>query len=286
MRRAAGACLLVALAIAVVAAGLPSSLAAHAHARPARGRSHGALAPSIARRDLATSIEHAFDGRAPIAELGGVQAGPRRVMLVIHGGAWHLVGPRKVRELAPVARRFQRWGWETVNVDYRPGLASLRDVVRFYDAVRGASGPGAEVCAYGDSAGGTLALLLAAHRPTLDCVIAAAAPTDFRSLRDDTPDRRLHARLARLFHGRFAELSPLAHAAEIRVPVLAGYATNDRMVPADQGFDLRAAVPGMVVRLLAPGSHRWVHSHVSAASLGRFVEAQRRFLARIGPGLV
>src|SRR3954452_7737199 len=85
---------------------------------------------------------------------------PAGIVLVIHGGAWRAAGPRTVALMDARARSFAGWGWAGAAGDYRPFADSPGDVVRAYDAVRGRY-PNLPICAYGESAGGHLALMLA-----------------------------------------------------------------------------------------------------------------------------
>ena len=89
---------------------------------------------------------------------------PAGVVLVIHGGAWRAAGPRTVALMDARARTFAGWGWAAAVVDYRAFADAPGDVVRAYDAARERY-PGLPICAYGESAGGHLALMLAVRRP-------------------------------------------------------------------------------------------------------------------------
>ena len=105
---------------------------------------------------------------------------PTGVVLVIHGGAWRASGPRTVALMDARARTFAGWGWAAAVVDYRAFADSPGDVVRAYDTARERY-PSLPICAYGESAGGHLALMLAVRRP-LRCVIDAAGPVDLPRL--------------------------------------------------------------------------------------------------------
>lgn len=64
-------------------------------------------------------------------------------------------------------------GWKTVEVSYPFG-----DVAAAYRAVAAQIPKSGPVIAFGESAGGTIALWLAAHR-RVDCAISVGGPTDF-----------------------------------------------------------------------------------------------------------
>ena len=89
-------------------------------------------------------------------------------MILVHGGAWR--GPDS-REQARLLREpgdlLLRRRWRVVSVDYRQGAQGLRDVVAAIERLGPRRG-GAPLCLYGESAGGQLALVAAAERPSLD----------------------------------------------------------------------------------------------------------------------
>ena len=104
--------------------------------------------------------------------------------------------------------------------------------MRAYDAAR-ARFPGLPICAYGESAGGQLALMLAVRRP-LACVIDAAGPVDLPRL-DGTPQADWVRAKALAAFGDLRDASPTHHAAAIRAPVLAGYARRRPDRPRQPG---------------------------------------------------
>ena len=264
MRRLLGAAAVVLVAAHVL---VPAAHAGHPIPRPTPF--HRALA-------------HILGLRAPYFEVTAPAATrrPAGVALVIHGGAWHLVGPTMVRRMRPEARRLNAWGWTTVNIDYRVGRPSLTDVMSFYDAVVRVVGTRTRLCADGSSAGGTLAMLLAVRRPGLDCVIASAAPTLLGALGGTRPERGLRDRAIRFF-GQVAlpEWSPADQANRIRCPLLTAYATNDHLVPVTQGLALLRRRPATQMVVLRPGRALWVHSRVAARGEREWEGRERRFLA-------
>jgi acetyl esterase/lipase len=192
-------------------------------------------------------------------------ARPAGVVLVIHGGAWRASGPRTAALMNARAHTFAAWGWVAGVVDYRGFADSPGDVVRAYDAARRRY-PGLPICAYGESAGGHLALMLAVRRP-LRCVVDAAGPVDLPRLRGTAQADWVRAKALASF-GDLRDASPTHHAAAIRASVLAGYAASDRIVPASQGRYLQRALPGAHVIELGPGAGpRFVHASVAPAAL-------------------
>jgi acetyl esterase/lipase len=203
---------------------------------------------------------------------------PAGVVLVIHGGAWRASGPRTATLMNARARTFAAWGWIAAVVDYRGFADSPGDVVRAYDAARRRY-PGLPICAYGESAGGHLALMLAVRRP-LRCVVDAAGPVDLPRL-DGTPQADWVRAKALAAFGDLRDASPTHHAAAIQASVLAGYAASDRIVPAGQGRFLQRALPGAhVIELGAGPGPRFVHASVPPAALRAWWGAVRAHLQR------
>jgi acetyl esterase/lipase len=203
---------------------------------------------------------------------------PAGVVLVVHGGAWRAAGPRTVALMDARARTFAGWGWAAAVVDYRAFADAPGDVVRAYDAAH-ARFPGLPICAYGESAGGHLALMLALRRP-LACVIDAAGPVDLPRL-NGTPQADWVRAKALAAFGDLRDASPTHHVAAIHAPVLAGYAAADRIVPASQGRYLKRALPrARVIELGTGAGPRFVHASVPAAALRSWWSAVRAQLQR------
>ncbi len=202
---------------------------------------------------------------------------PKGVVLAIHGGGWTSTGAAAMAAEAPEAARYARDGWLTYSIDYRPGPYALPDMLASYDLIR-RSHPRSTICASGDSAGGHLALMLAAKRRSLACAISHAGPTDLL----DFPAGVVHDRI-RDYLAPYVSLhawSPEVRARRIRQPLLLAYAPGDTVVPYAQGLAMRAAAPHARLITLPAGATPWVHSGVSGASLARERRAERAFLAR------
>ncbi len=222
-------------------------------------------------------------------ELGRV-AHPRGVMVMVHGGGWWKVGPGRVSELRPEAAFWRRRGWDTYNVDYAACTPrAIGNVVAFYDLARRAH-PRLPVCLVGGSAGGQLALMVAARRDPA-CVIGEAAPTDLRSVvRQFPPAAPARARKLVRYRAvnafgrrRLAAMSPVTHAAQITSPVLLAGAADDPIVPLAQARELARRLPARrgEVRVLAPGRFApFVHAKVSRLALRRFRGVELRFARR------
>jgi acetyl esterase/lipase len=129
--------------------------------------------------------------------------------------------------------RWRRHGWRGVIVDYPPGGDAPASVLRAYDRVRARYGPDLPICFYGESAGGQLALMVAARRHDVACVETAGAPTDLGAI-----DPRLGALAAhadrnarRAFPGdQLAAASPIRFAGDIRARLLLTHLRSDRVI--------------------------------------------------------
>lgn len=201
------------------------------------------------------------------------QRAPRAWVLTIHGGGWHEVGPGPTARMDGDVARLRRWGYGTVNVDYRGGAHAFPDVLDAYARLRRRVGRETPVCAMGASAGGQLALMLAIHRPELACVITHAAPTLLSSL-----GNRLQGYARRAFGPDLDRWSPALH--RVRQPVLIEQARHDRLVPFANALWLRDAAPRSRVIAFDRGSVPWTHASVDGAQLAAAREAERRLLAR------
>ena len=178
------------------AAGIVARGASTTVARPAAGRPPATIActqDSICREDQvapstaplgSAAALGALPFASEVAEPAGGRA-PRGVMLILHGGAWSSVGEAKLRITRGDAER-----WRARLAHGERHLPRLRGVgrgrARPLDGVRRTYGDKLPVCALGRSAGGHLALLLAARRPKLGCVVAQAALADLPALARQT----------------------------------------------------------------------------------------------------
>lgn len=219
----------------------------------------------------------------------GIFAGqpPKGIMLVIHGGAWFHIGPGAVAASRAEANRWRDRGWSTVNLTYRACAESVADALWFYDRSRAVAGPDLPVCATGMSAGGHLALMIAARRPDASCVVAQGAPSDLGSLPFQTafdggtfgqqsvgPTRVYWWSVAAFGLANLGSNSPAL--ASIKARVLAATAEHDTLIPAAQdaglAANLRAADAGAYVDTmrLAAGPEEFTHASISREALEAF----------------
>jgi len=216
-------------------------------------------------------------------------APPRPLVLLLPGSGFQGAGEAEERTLSIRAAVWEEWGLEARIAAYGRGRQGAEDAVAAVRAAR-AEDPRRAICLYGESSGGTWALLAATRVPGVTCVVAAAAPTDEETwLRSRPREAQLFARVVwpRFFGGpreddRFEPLDAW-RAARPGVPVALLYATGDRIVPPAQGR-VMAGVTNGPLRVLPPGEARFVHGGVDAAALDRALAETRAFVARAVSG--
>jgi hypothetical protein len=247
-----------------------------------------------ARADLAPGL---FAGHPPPGMLQAdntltmPQGHPRGFVLVIHGGSWIFTGPQALSLEAPEVHWLTGLGWAVYNVDYRAGWLSVVDVVAAYDHLRSLH-PAAPTCAYGESAGGQLAMLLAASRRSLRCVISAGGVTALGEVPEPLRILEQH-----VFHDRLQEFSPVRLASQIHGTLLCAGSSYDRIVPQrTQLAAIHEARPQTLVMLLAgaptPGGPsfsdppNFVHASITPAARRSFRQAVRAVLVGARAGAV
>lgn len=220
-----------------------------------------------------------------VGEPAGAFAGrpPLGVVVLFHGGGWYAHGEQAAAWARPEAERWRARGWRTVAATHRPCADAVTDALWVADRVLAAAGD-LPVCTSGMSAGGHLALLVAAARPAVDCAIGYGAPTDLVAIGGERVDRgedpavgdpdgpRWVANLAVAAFGERAlpGLSPAR--LPIAARVLVATAREDWAIPWQQATALRDAQqardPAAYVDLarLDAGPLPWVHGSVTAAS--------------------
>lgn len=201
----------------------------------------------------------------------------RRTVIVLHGGGWISSGRTPTELTALGTKRFARWGLRVVHADYRTGAAGLQDVLAVYDAERRRA-PRGRVCFYGESAGGHWALLAAARRRGVDCVVSAAGPADLLLTRLTDPGGLIDRLAGDAFGAALLSYSPAQQASRIRAGLLLEFAVTDTIVPPSQGFLLGRLARSAETVVLGDGEGPWIHSAVSRAQLRDLRARERRFL--------
>src|SRR5436190_17424557 len=179
--------------------------------------------------------------------------GPAKgVILILHGGGWSAVGPGGVESERSEADRWRARGWRTVNATYRACGSAGGDALWFHDRIRQLYGASTPVCTSGQSAGGHLALMVAAFRSDVGCVVDEAGPTDTAALAGETawdpttggqqdqgPRWVYNQMVAAFGQENLAWWSPAWLGVKARV--LFAIAAQDKFVSAAQGDDFAAA---------------------------------------------
>lgn len=201
--------------------------------------------------------------------------------MLIHGGGWRGIDRTAYAQEVARAQTFERLGYATLTIDYRAGVAGLADADRYYAQARRRFGA-LPICAYGESAGGHIALTLAVRHPDLACAISLAGPTDLAALPVE-PGAKLVTNFALDAFGanRLAEYSPALHADSIRARLLVVAAANDPLVPVEQAWLMTRAHPATRTIILPAGdlAGEFVHGPVDAAAADRATQAELEFLA-------
>ena len=192
-------------------------------------------------------------------------------VLLIHGGSWYRTDRAMVARVEANRPRLHAWGYATDLVRWRPRRSAFPDVLAAYDRLRRRVGAATPICAWGQSAGAHMALMLAIRRPGVACVVSEAAPTELS---------RLPANLLRRAHEAFgnglARRSPAFY--RLLTPALLEHATNDRLIPFGQLAAMRCAAPHSEALVLSPGSAPWIHSRVDPRQLAHAPVVEQRFL--------
>lgn len=203
------------------------------------------------------------------ALVGAAPAGAAGTVVLVPGSGFSGIGPREEPRLAISQRQWRDWGFATRYVRYRAGKSGERDVQA---AVARAKQRG-RVCVYGESSGGTWALLAAATQGVA-CVIVSAAPTDQESWSQSKAHgaRILSTERWPRYFGAPDEDNDFEPydvwmAFRPAIPALLLYGVGDLSVPPQQGR-IFATVPGNIrLRVLRRGSRVFVHSKVRRSDL-------------------
>jgi acetyl esterase/lipase len=239
----------------------------------------------------------------PTGEFAG--KAPKGVILLIHGGGWFGNGAGAVATMRDDADRWRARGWRTLNLTHRPCERAFSDVKWFYDRARELWGTGIPYCATGESAGGNMALSLAASRDSLSCVVDKSGPTDALSITDqrayapatggtqDSGPRWIYNLMTAAFgEEQLRWYSPAVF--PIKARVLAAFSERDPFVPVEQATELRDKMLArdansyVDVDVLGPGTDTAEkfagHAWVSQAALDDFYKREEQLVAPLVGG--
>ncbi|MEI6500427.1 MAG: alpha/beta hydrolase [Armatimonadota bacterium] len=235
--------------------------------------------------------------------------GPHPAVLTIHGGAWRAGDKSKV---AALSRRLAEAGFVCFAINYRlapryPFPAQMDDCAQAVGYVRSRAArydvdPN-RIAAWGESAGGQLALLLGVAEPNrfalnpkaaqseqVNAVVAFFSPADFR---DSASWPLITRQYARDFFGGQpsetidlrAQASPAAHVSAQCCPVLLVHGDRDLLVPVEQSRLMKAALDeaGVENRLiLVPGAGHNLQGASSAQREALYAEAAQWLTDHLG----
>ena len=207
-------------------------------------------------------------------------------ILMLHGGGWQGdLGSAADAVMGEWIERLRGWGYDVANLGYRSGADSLEDSLAAFDLLRERVGPDEPLCIFGGSAGGQLALIVAARRGAdVECVIDVAGPPDLEHW-GSQPAAGAGQRLAIEAFGedRLAELSPINNVDRIEAPVLVAAAPCDVYIElsAQESFVRALDRAGGQARLQVVESGddvSFAHCSVDDESFDRFLDAAEDFL--------
>ncbi|MCX6432395.1 MAG: alpha/beta hydrolase [Actinobacteria bacterium] len=163
---------------------------------------------------------------------GGASAGPRPVVVLIHGGYWRPEYDRT--HLRPMAAALAADGYPTVLLEYTriPGDpdAAIDDFRLALTSLAEAVDVSAGVVLVGHSAGGHLALLAANHATVIGCLALAPVADLVMAEYLDLDNGAVHAFLGRPAADR-PDLDPARHPVPA-VPTTLLHGVEDTLVPA------------------------------------------------------
>lgn len=256
--------------------------------------------PTLGRLAVAIAILLAWASPAPAAAVNPViditPVDPVGTVLMVHQGGW--AGPDRAKQEALMdfpGRLFLDRHWRVVSVDYAAGKAGLQSVLDAIGAELTAPASGGPLCLYGESAGAHLSLLASAQLPSVDCVVAFGAPTDFAAYAADVADGDNPVAAANydaLVHATFgdpgdatAPWEPAKVASRINADVLMARQADDDIVPAGQLSSFVAALPVVGTLVTAVGdvldpSQHYMHGTLSDTARAQLSDALGAFADR------
>jgi acetyl esterase/lipase len=207
-------------------------------------------------------------------------------IIVIHGGSWQGGTNFEYGWPASIAQWFNNNGYGTLNIDYRsapPIDNTFSDVLSAYDWLSAQNqslyGGKIPLCAWGESAGGHLALMLATARP-LNCVISQAGPTDLVKLPNETAGgvsaKNVWATLGTPVFGTdpatLKKWSPDSYC-PIATRILMGSSTTDQVVPQQQMADLKAkctSAQSVLLTGVKSGGYYFTHANITLSAFNQW----------------
>lgn len=257
----------------------------------------GTAAPLRIERDLAYGTRQApllLDLYLP-PNSASASSARRPAVLMIHGGSWQ----RGNRErMARNAEAIARAGFIVANIEYSLApdfqfpaqLEDCRAAVSWLrqNAERYGLDP-ARIGAFGFSAGGHLALLLATAQAeqnpdatAVQAVVAGAPPVDLLAFPENSAMRRLLGVRRRKAPQLYRDASPINHISADDPPTFLYHGRYDWIVPVDQSRRMaeRLEAAGVLVELFETKQGHLTAATDNAVGLTRAIEFLQKHLAR------
>jgi acetyl esterase/lipase len=207
---------------------------------------------------------------------------PKGVVIVLHKGGW-ASSAAAIRKSDDERRRLVTAGFLVIQASYTSnnGPAAVGDVINFYDYAE-AVYPAENVCVMGQSAGAHLALMAAAIRQDIPCVVSQAGPTDLTRT-DDSAELSVSKTTAFGTNPDTLRFwSPITHAWVFAGRSMFGHARNDLVVQYNHSTNLawKVGAPVNEMKLLGFGATvAWVHSYVYVSDLNAHYSKVFSFIA-------
>ena len=218
----------------------------------------------------------------PYHEWSGTVADPKGVVVLVHPGGW-ASRPSSLTWVADDRRRLVEAGFAVVVPTYASGNgpAAIKDISAFYNLARSRY-PAEKVCLMGNSAGGHLAMMVAAMRWDVPCVVSQAGPTDLTGaahpgVRDAVTNAFGTDPDTLRFH------SPLTHAWVFGGRLMLAHARNDFVVGFSQAEQMAAAAGVPLNEMGWSGEAPivyWMHGWTFAAQVEEHYRRTMAFIAQ------
>jgi len=239
---------------------------------------------SKSKLTIAQSIEREFAGREiPAYEVKGPTGGvpSKGTVLAFHGGGWLWSGAQFLRSMDDDVQRWRDRGFTTVNATYMPGKQSILDAVDFEDAILKSRMGGKPTITTGESAGGHLALMVAAKRPKVDLAVGQGAPTSLEKIADEVPAGLGEWVRMNWTRDEMVRDSPMTYADSIHGKVLLGSSSGDTGL-VQHARDFKAARPQTRFLEMPSGDEQgpFIHANVDSAALPKFFQAEADMAAK------
>jgi alpha-beta hydrolase superfamily lysophospholipase len=214
-----------------------------------------------------TDVDLNPSGPRPDVKWGKPSDGkPRGLVILLHGGGWQPNHFAYKGEF-PLAAALRKRGYATVVIGYDEGATGFREIEQVYSQARNRF-HGLPICVHGISAGGTLALMLAAREPDVTCVVGLVTPTDLSTLKAQGGDEAHDLAVDAFGEGQLAAWSPARYADRITAKVLLLPAQTDPVVPIAQAHEFvrRRPATQLFVIPAGPVAVDWLHGAKATTS--------------------